>query len=127
MVSYASKTIDDAMFEARAVVNDATAPYRNADATVVTYLNSALRAVYSIRPDAFIGNFTTGVISTAQLPTYDVTDLGTAIPFPLDDRLFYNPVVAYMAGRIELGDDEFTESARSSQLLAAFVAQLTGV
>lgn len=126
MVSFATKTIDDAVSEARLVVNDALAPYRNQDATVIAYLNSALRAVYAIRPDAFIGNFTTGVISTTQLPTYDVTDLGTSTAFPLDDRHFFNPVVAYMAGRIELGDDEFTESARSSQLLAAFVQQLTG-
>lgn len=127
MVSFASKTIDDAVLEARAVVNDAFAPFRNADSTVVTYLNSALRAVYSVRPDAFIGNFSTGVISTTQIPTYAVTDLGLSIAFPLDDRHFFNPVVAYMAGRIELGDDEFTESARSAQLLQAFLTQLTGV
>lgn len=126
MVSYASKTIDDACNEARLVVNDANTPYRNTDDTVISYLNSALRAVYSIRPDAFIGNFTTGILSTAQLPTYAASDLGTSIAFPVDDRLFFNPVVAYIAARIELGDDEFTESARSSQLLAAFVQQLTG-
>lgn len=127
MSSFASKTIDDAINEARLVVNDAVAPYRNSDATYVAYLNSGLRALYATRPDAFIGNFSTGILSTAQIPTYATGDLGTSISFPADDKFFFNPLVAYIAGRIELGDDEFTESARSAQLMAAFLQQLQGV
>lgn len=126
MSSFAVKTIDDAINEARLVVNDAVAPYRNTDATYLAYLNSALRALYSVRPDSFIGNFSTGILSTVQIPTYDAGDLGISTAFPADDKFFFNPVVAYIAGRIELGDDEFTESARSAQLLAAFLQQLQG-
>jgi hypothetical protein len=61
--------------------------------------------------------------------TYAPADLGLdpPTPFPLDDRLFFWPIVTYIAARIELGDDEFTESARSAQLLQAFSQQLTGV
>lgn len=145
MSSATSKTIDDAIFEARAMVNDASlvagslSPTRNPDALYLTYLNSALRALYSVRPDAFIGNFTQGILSSVVILTYDVSDLqapdGTAnptppspaTPFPADDRFFYNPVVAYIAARVELADDEYTENARSTQLMAAFVQQLRGM
>lgn len=127
MSSFAVKTIDDAVLEARLLVNDAVAPYRNSDNTVVAYLNSGLRALYTLRPDAFIGNFSAGILTTVQIPTYTSADLGTSTAFPADDKMFFNPVVAYVAARIELGDDEFTDTARSSQLMAAFVQQLQGV
>lgn len=129
MVDQSLKSIDDCIFEARQMCNDAVQPYRNPNTTLIYFLNTALRVVYSQRPDAYIGNFSSGIISTAQPNTYYTTDLGLtpATVFPLDDRFFYYPVVAYIAARIELGDDEFTESARSAQLMAAFIQQLTGV
>lgn len=138
MSSFKTKTIDDAVLETRQIVNDTFVPYRNLDATYIGYLNSALRALYSIRPDAFIGNFTQGVLSQTVVVTYTTADLqvidGTAnvlppvpaTPFPADDRQFFNPVVAYMAGRVELADDEYVDTARSSQLLASFKLMCTG-
>lgn len=145
MSSATSKTIDDAILEARAMVNDATfvngvlSPTRNSDTLYLTYLNSALRALYSVRPDAFIGNFTQGILTQVTVLTYDTTDLQAAdgvtnptppvpaTPFPADDKFFFNPVVAYIAGRVELSDDEYTETSRSQQLLAAFSQQLRGM
>lgn len=145
MSSTTSKTIDDAIFEARTMVNDSTFvdgvlnPTRNSDTLYLQYLNSALRTLYSIRPDAFIGNFSQGILTAVTILTYDTTDLQApdgvtnptppvpATPFPADDRFFFYPVVAYIAGRIELADDEYTETARSSQLLASFSSQLKGM
>lgn len=145
MSSATSKTIDDAILEARAMVNDSTLvngvlnPTRNSDTLYLTYLNSALRALYSVRPDAFIGNFTQGILTQVTVLTYDTTDLQAAdgvpnptppvppTPFPADDKFFFNPVVAYIAGRVELSDDEYTETSRSQQLLAAFSQQLRGM
>ena len=129
MVTQVPKSIDDCIFEARQACNDFMTPYRNADTTLVAFLNTALRVVYAIRPDAYIGNFSSGIIATQVMNTYVLTDLGKspATPFPLDDKLFFYPVVLYIAARIELGDDEFTESARSAQLIAAFGQQMTGV
>ena len=123
------KSIDDALFEARTIVNDLQQPYRNADATLVTFLNSALRALYSVRPDAFIGNFSSGIISNNAVETYYTTDLGLTppTPFPVDDRLFFNPVVSFIAGRIEIADDEFVYNSRSAQLMQSFLLQLQGV
>lgn len=134
MATATSKTLDDAISEARIAVNDATVPYRNPDTTYLSYLNSALRAMYSVRPDAFIGNFTQGILTATTILTYDATDLQSyitppipATPFPADDRFFFNPVVAYMAARIELADDEYTENARSTQLMQSFIQQLRGM
>ena len=145
MVTTVTKTIDDAVLEARLMVNDATlslqgtvVPTRNADARYIQYLNSALSAVYSIRPDAFI-YMNTGIITTTLVPTYSTSDLQAidgvtnpsapipATSFPLDDRQYFNPVVAYMAGRIELADDEYVDTSRSALLLASFKQQLMGM
>lgn len=138
MSSFTAKTIDQCLLEARQAVNDSAVPYRNTDETLIGFLNSALYAVYGIRPDAFIGNFTQGILSQIQVVQYTTADLqvidGAANPtpptpatqFPLDSRFFFNPVVAYIAARIELMDDEYTETSRSAQLMMAFIQQLRG-
>lgn len=140
MSSTVTKTLDDTVLEARQMVNDSNVnAQRNTDAVFIQYINSALRAVYSVRPDAFIGNFTQGVISRIAVVTYTTADLqiidGTpnvappapATPFPCDDKQFFNPVVGYVAGRIELADDEYVDTSRSAQLMAAFLLQLRGM
>lgn len=144
MPSATSRTIDDAILEARAMCNDSQFvdgtlnPTRNPDAIYIQYLNAALRALYSLRPDAFIGNFSQGILTAAVVLTYSTADLQVidgaanstpptpATPFPADDRFFYSPVVAYIAGRIELADDEYVDTSRSSLLLQAFAQQLKG-
>jgi hypothetical protein len=144
MSTTATKTIDDALLEARTIVNDASLPYRSADAVFIQYLNSALRSVYALRPDAFIGSLTQGVLTNVAIPTYSSADFQTingianptppapATPFPVDDRQFFYPVVAYMAGRIELADDEFVDGGpqvanRAMALMSSFKQQLTGM
>jgi hypothetical protein len=96
---------------------------------LIAYLNTALRVLYTIRPDAFVGNFSSGIITTQAMNTYDITDLGQtpATPFPADDKHFFFPLVAYIAARIEMADDEFTEQSRSALLLQSFAQQLTGI
>lgn len=147
MSSTVTKTIDNAVAEARAIVNDSNVnAQRNPDATFVAILNTALRVVYSLRPDAFIGNFSTGPISTVAVVTYTTADLqvidGTAnptppspaTPFPCDDRQFFDPVIQFMAARIEISDDEYTMSSpyaagsspRAVALMASFKQQLVG-
>ena len=129
MSDTSSKSIDDALFEARTIVNDTQQPYRNQNSTLIVYLNTALRLLYSLRPDAFIGDFSSGIITNNAVETYYTTDLGLSppTPFPVDDRLFYAPVVSYIAGRIEISDDEFSEDSRAVQLMAAFKQQLEGM
>lgn len=136
MVTQVTKTLDDLVNECRLTVNDQQYPYRYADSTVILKINTALREVYRYRPDAYIGNFTTGVLSANLANTYAKTDLqnydGAAnptppvpvTPFPLDDRLFFGPIVFYVIGLLELGDDEFADNNRAMTLLTAFRGML---
>lgn len=138
MVTQVSKTIDDLVLEVRQVLNDQQIPYRYSDVWILTVLNTALREVYRLRPDAYIGNFTSGVLSANAVNTYSTADLQVAdgvanpippvpiTPYPLDDRLFYAPVVFYVIGRVEINDDEFADNNRAMTLMQAFRAQLIG-
>lgn len=136
MSTTTSKSIDDAVSEARFLLGDTgtnpagTAfPTRYTDAQIIAQLNTALREVYSLRPDAFIGNFSQGNLTDTPVPTYSTSDLGLtpATAFPLDDRLFFSPVVFYIAGRTELSDDEFTDNNRAMTLYGAFRNMLVGM
>ena len=123
------KTIDDVLTEARYLLNDvgvAGSPYRFSQTVLLQLLNSALREVYRLRPDAAIGNFSQGILTYNTSTTYLAADLGTGIAFPFDERLFFSPVVYYVAGRAELADDEFVDNNRAMTLLSAFRNQLVG-
>lgn len=131
MPTFATKSIDDVLSEARLILNDQGidgSAYRFTDAQLVSAFNTALREVYRYRPDAYIGNFTQGVLSDNAVPTYATTDLGQtpATPLPVDDRVFFAPLVFYVAGRTELSDDEFTDNNRANTLLTSFRQMLVG-
>lgn len=122
-----SKSIDDCLREARSIINDEDAPFRYTDASLLRILNTALREVYSLRPDAFVGNFQSGVLSANDATDYVEADLlqSPETAFPIDDRLFYSPVVLYVAGKAELSDDEFANDGRAMTILQAFRNNLT--
>jgi hypothetical protein len=130
MSTVLTKTLDDAVTEIRAIVNDSNTNFqRFSNQLVVQKINTALREVYRYRPDAFIGNFTQGVFgNNSPLVTYSITDLGLtpATPWPIDDRLFFTCVVFYVAGILDLSDDEFSDDNRAMTLLAAFRTELVG-
>ena len=134
MVTNVAKSLDDVFTEVRLLINDVGvggSNFRYTQDQVMSQFNTALRELYRYRPDAWIGNFTQGILANAALPmpTYDAeVDLAQApaTPLPFDDRLFFNAVVFFMVGRLELGDDEFTDQGRSSQLLSSFKQMLGG-
>lgn len=129
MSTTATKTLDDAVAEIRGLINDTDAQgYRYTQVFVLTKLNTALREVYRYRPDAYIGNFTQGILTNNAVVTYSVEDLGLdpPTPYPLDDRLFFSPVIFYVAGILDLSDDEFADDNRAMTILQAFKTELTG-
>jgi hypothetical protein len=133
MVTFVSKSLDDAVTQVRLTINDVGvngANFRYTNAQIVAQFNTAIRELYRYRPDAFIGNFTQGVlVNNNPLPTYsDAIDLGLnpATVLPFDDRMFFNAVVFFIVGMLELGDDEFTDQSRSAQLLSSFRQMLIG-
>lgn len=133
MVTTVAKSLDDLVSEVRLTLSDIGvngSNFRYTNDQIVQAFNTAIRELYRYRPDAYIGNFTQGIIINNALPmnTYASSDLAqnpnTTLPF--DDRLFYGPVIFYVIGKLELGDDEFTDQGRSAQLLASFRQMLIG-
>lgn len=110
------KTIDDALVDARVILND-TAGDRYTDAQLISDLNNALSTTKSIRPDAFI----LGEV----LPEFTVADLNLSTDFPMPE-IFYQSFVYYLAGNAELRDDEFAVDGRAMTLLATYRRNLTG-
>lgn len=134
MVTLTAKSLDDVFTEVRLLINDVGvngSNYRFTDDQVMSRFNTALRELYRYRTDAWIGNFTQGVITNSAnpMPTYSAeADLAQdpPTPLPFDDRLFFNAVCFLITGLLELGDDEFTDQGRASQLLASFKQMLAG-
>lgn len=129
MSTTVSKTLDDAVNEIRMLINDNDPDgYRFTQQQVLDKLNTGLREVYRYRPDAYVGNFQQGILSMTPVVTFAVTDLGLVpqTPFPLDDRLFFSPVVFYVVGMLDLTDDEFADDNRAMTVLTSFRAQLIG-
>ena len=129
MSSTATKTLDDAVNEIRMLLNDLdVGGFRYTQTQVLDKVNTALREVYRLRPDAYIGNFQQGILSTISPMTYTLADLGLnpATSFPLDDRLFFAPVVNYVVGILDLTDDEFADDNRAMTVLMAFRNSLIG-
>jgi len=113
-----AKSIDDALTEARVILNDEDAG-RYTDNQLISDLNNAIAVTKSLRPDAFI----LGEV----LPEFATTDLGQApeTDFPLPE-IFFQSFVYYLAGNAELRDDEFAVDNRAMTLLSVYRRNLTG-
>ena len=109
-------SIADVVNVARDLLQDTLEPYRHDDTKLVRYVNFALAEAQRVRPDLFIGLDHT-------LPDIDPSDL--SMEFPLHPM--YAPHVAiYIAGMVELSDDEFSTDGRAVALLSRFTAGLKG-
>lgn len=112
------KSIDDALTDARVILNDELAD-RYTDAELISDLNSAIAMTKMIRPDAFKLGEALPEFTTADLQQVPETD------FPLPE-VFYQSFVYYLAGNAELRDDEFAVDGRAMTLLATYRRNLTG-
>jgi hypothetical protein len=125
-----AKTLDDLVGEIRLMLKDRREPYRYSQADVIEAVNSALREVKRLRPDAFLTCCVDGTDGggTIAMPDYTPADLGltpTPTAFPIDEN-FYLAVVFHVVGKLQLGDDEFAVDNRAMTLLAAFRQNLLG-
>lgn len=113
-------TIDDAIAEARRMLADSngTIGYRYDDATLVAALNSALLEARRLRPDLFRAYYGQG------LPQFTTASLASSTALPINE-MYMPPIASFMAGWVELTDDEFTVDGRAATLLQRFAAQLT--
>lgn len=112
------KSIDQALVDARVILNDA-AGARYTDDDLISDLNSAISMTKMLRPDVFILG--------EALPEFTTADLGlpTATDFPLPE-IFYQSFIYFLAGNAELRDDEFAVDNRAMTLLSVYRRNLTG-
>lgn len=123
-----AKTLDDLVIEIRLMLKDRRVPYRYPQSDIIEAINTALREVKRVRPDAFLGCCSDENGGTVDMPDYTEADLGltpTPMPFPIDE-IFYTAVVFHVVGKIQLGDDEFAVDNRAMTLLASFRQILLG-
>lgn len=109
-------TLDQIVADARAILQDQDAD-RYADQRFITAINLALSTMRSARPDI------TSIRNTIQDFPYTTIDLGMDKVLPLSHQ-FAPAVVSYVAGWVELADDEFTVDGRAAMLLSNFSASL---
>jgi hypothetical protein len=127
MMSY--YTISAFVTDVRMLLQDGVAPYRYADDQLIGAFEVALGEVSRIRPDIFLdlkyqqplrkGDIDDGVPS---LPTVTATtSMNTMVPIPVK---YYQPIVWYMNGYMQLFDVTDTQDQRAQAFLTKFHAHL---
>lgn len=103
-----TRTVGEVLTSAGGTLNDTTSA-RYPEAERIGFVVDALNMARNIRPDLFIGRFTTsfGTLTTASV-------------LPIDEQ-FFRPIVDYVIARCETKDAEHVESGRVA--LMASLAQ----
>lgn len=108
-------TVGDIVGAARTLLMDTeVGNYRWPDDDFYQALNEGLFETKKLRPDFFRGLTAT--------PQYTAGDVNTAINYPEEYRV---ALINYIAGKIQLQDDEATDDERASKFLQSFVGKLT--
>lgn len=117
------RTYQNAIEEARTLLQDTLEPFRYPDDVLLTKLNRALQELGRIRPDAFWNEFNaaTGEI---DVPEIDGATLGDDFDPPMQ---FFSAIVYFITGSAEIIDDEFVNDGRAMMLLSGFKQQVIGI
>lgn len=107
------QTIQDYIDAARVLLQDKMEPYRYDDDQFRVAMTVAFDNSFRVRPDFFIRNDIPDFM-TAPLDTTDV-------PAP---KGYQSAFMYYLAGHVELQNQEETSDARAASLLNKFTAQL---
>lgn len=137
-----AKTYQDAIDEARELLQDTRTPKRYEDSTLLNKLNRAMQELARLRPDAFTDRFDddTGDILVPQIvltdadpdsdpDTVDATeDAEVEVTEDFEPpMMFYPAVIYFITASAEILDDEFTDDGRAAMLLAQFKQEVVGL
>ena len=111
-----ARTIANAFTAARRILQDMDGD-RYSDEALFVAFNQAMTEVRAKRPDLFL---TIGL--RAGIPVYD----DAAADFPIDE-MYFQSVVYYVAGMIDMGESVNGDNGRAVALMNKFASQLTGV
>ena len=107
-------TFQSVIDDARVFLKDAD-KVRYTDANLLTYANDVVRECKRIRPDFFLGSYST------VLSTFALGDTG---PIPIEYHQFLKD---FITGRAEMVDDEYANESRAVALLIRFKNGMTSV
>lgn len=108
-------TVANYITEVRALLQDTATPYRYSDDDIVRALNMAIGDARRVRPDMFITYF------EGSLPNYSSASPSVAVDIPEMYRMAF---VYFIAGFMQLRDQEDTTDARASVMINKFTSQL---
>lgn len=101
-----ARTVDDVLTSADGTLSDSDR-IRYPESERIGFVVDALHFIRNVRPDLFIGRFTTPIGTLTK--TSDI---------PLDEQ-YFRPVVDYVIARCETKDEEHVVTARA-ELMAKF-------
>lgn len=116
-----AKTYQNAIDEAREILQDTEEPYRYTDGILLNILNRALQELGRNRPDAFLSTFDTDDIVVPEIAT---GTLGTDFVPP---SMFFLPIVSFIVAWTEVLDDEYAVDGRAALLMQQFKMQVLGL
>lgn len=108
-------TVANYITEARALLQDQTAPYRYSDDEIVRALNMAIQDARRVRAELFQAYF------DLSLPQYSSGATGATVDI---DPMYRTSFLFYIVGAMQLRDQEDTTDARASNFLNKFVTDL---
>lgn len=112
-------TVGDYLTESRVLLQDTVAPYRYADAELVSALNIALMEVRRLRADLLLS-------SHFEIPFFSIATVDKAAKVAFEP-MYRGSLVYYIVGRAQLRDDEATTDSRAASLLGKFMQQMLTV
>lgn len=107
-------TLADLITRARVTLQD-TGSVRYTDAELLVFANEALGEARRVRPDFFLGSYSTAQTSLASGDTFP-------LPFQIEQY-----AVDYIAGRAEMRESESTNEGRSAALVSRFKSGLSAL
>lgn len=108
-------TVADYIVEARRLLQDGTAPFRYADATLIAGLNQAIQEAHRVRADLFLPN---------PLVIPNMVASGDSMAWL--DAGYRQAFLYYVVGHAEAFDAEPSQDARASAFINGFMTRLTG-
>lgn len=98
----------DIIAEARVLLQDTSAPYRNSDIDLLVGANDAVKTIRKVRPDIFYGTYKTSI-----------ADAALSSAFPLGDE-YKMAVRNYIVAQGDLRDAEDASTGRAALFMGLF-------
>jgi hypothetical protein len=108
-------TYADIIAEARVLLQDTVSPYRYSDAELLVGANDAVKIIRKVRPDIFLGQFSTAIADAI---------LSTTFPIGLE---YKKTVRDFVVAHGQLRDSEDVIATKAAMFIQMFKESLTAL